>query len=280
MEEYLHYMKTLRSHMNDVEDQAAKISVEEQMQITTIHTLENDLNSAKREAKRLMEETDEMVKSKGEMCSKILEKHKRVASLESDSLNLSQTLVLIQQERSNVSAKVVEKSSYYAKISEDMASKLQEQKRWLDDKLQNEISEGDDMQTDEMSDMSSKRRDVSSSLGNEAKEKALRKLHAAEAKLDDITNIRTRLVSENSEMTQSVEQIKREIHDLKPELIATEVTTLEEEHRALLSEKDGETEYTQSLKSQLEKLREISHGVKCACGEEYTVQIGLCKVGE
>lgn len=29
----------------DVEDQAAKVSVEEQMQLTTIQTLENDLNS-------------------------------------------------------------------------------------------------------------------------------------------------------------------------------------------------------------------------------------------
>lgn len=68
MEEYLQYMKTLRSQMNgsylsllkfyselrwwinfienlDVEDQAAKISVEEQMQITTIQSLEKDLDS-------------------------------------------------------------------------------------------------------------------------------------------------------------------------------------------------------------------------------------------
>lgn len=29
----------------DVEDQAAKVSVEEQMQLTTIQTLESDLNS-------------------------------------------------------------------------------------------------------------------------------------------------------------------------------------------------------------------------------------------
>ncbi|KAK9741515.1 hypothetical protein RND81_03G111500 [Saponaria officinalis] len=84
------------------------------------------------------------------------------------------------------------------------------------------------------------------------------------------------------EMKQSVEQTKREIHDLKvnkpliehptptintlycrvpppmlyaAELIATEVSTLEEEHKALLSENDGEMEFTQSLKSQLEKLR-------------------------
>ncbi|KAF7849488.1 hypothetical protein BT93_L0730 [Corymbia citriodora subsp. variegata] len=45
MEDYLQYMKTLRCQMNDVEDQAAKISVEEQMQITTIQSLESDLTS-------------------------------------------------------------------------------------------------------------------------------------------------------------------------------------------------------------------------------------------
>jgi hypothetical protein len=69
MDEYLQYMKTLRSHMNgtfritnlftpftsiwipklktisDAEDQAAKISAEEQMQMTNIRTLENDIDS-------------------------------------------------------------------------------------------------------------------------------------------------------------------------------------------------------------------------------------------
>ncbi|KAL2893925.1 Ribosomal RNA small subunit methyltransferase A [Bienertia sinuspersici] len=139
MEEYLQYMKTLRTQMNDVEDQAAKISVEEQMQITTIHTLEKDLNSAKSEKKRLVEETDQMIKSKAEICSKILEKQKRIASLEFDSFNLSQTLELIQQEKCNLSAKVLEKRAYYAKVVEDMNSKLQEQKDWLDSKQRNEV---------------------------------------------------------------------------------------------------------------------------------------------
>ncbi|KAE9592687.1 hypothetical protein Lalb_Chr19g0131881 [Lupinus albus] len=45
MEEYLHYMKTLRSQMNDVEEQAAKISVEEEMQLTNVRTLEKDIDS-------------------------------------------------------------------------------------------------------------------------------------------------------------------------------------------------------------------------------------------
>jgi hypothetical protein len=34
--------------LTDVEDQAAKISVEEQMQLTTIQTMEKDLNSGQR----------------------------------------------------------------------------------------------------------------------------------------------------------------------------------------------------------------------------------------
>ncbi|KFK28808.1 hypothetical protein AALP_AA7G051600 [Arabis alpina] len=41
MDEYLQYMRTLRL---DVEDHAAKVSVEEQMQVTTIKTLEKDLD--------------------------------------------------------------------------------------------------------------------------------------------------------------------------------------------------------------------------------------------
>ncbi|CAN6555818.1 unnamed protein product [Malus baccata var. baccata] len=85
MEEYLQYMKTLRFQMNDAEDQAAKVSVEEQMQLTTIQTLENDLNSVS-ETKRLLEE--QMKNSKGQVCLLILEKQRKIASLESDSSSL------------------------------------------------------------------------------------------------------------------------------------------------------------------------------------------------
>ncbi|XP_021775242.1 centrosomal protein of 128 kDa-like [Chenopodium quinoa] len=229
MEEYLQYMKTLRTQMNDVEDQAAKISVEEQMQITTIHTLEKDLNSAKSETKRVVEETDQLVKSKAEICSKILELQKRITSLESDSFNLSQTLELTRQEKSNFTAKVLEKRAYYAKVVEDMNSKLQEQKDWLDNKRRNE--------------------------GDEDKMLLLEKLHTAQSKLDEVISAKTKLVSENIELKQSIEQLKSEINNLKPELSATEVITLEEEHKALLSEKNGEMEYMQSLQNQLEKLR-------------------------
>ncbi|KAF3958950.1 hypothetical protein CMV_016195 [Castanea mollissima] len=69
-------MKTLRSQMNDVEDQTAKITVEEQMQLTTIQTLEIDINSAKSETKQLKVDTEQMMKAKGQICSQILERQK------------------------------------------------------------------------------------------------------------------------------------------------------------------------------------------------------------
>nr|KYP39422.1 hypothetical protein KK1_039286 [Cajanus cajan] len=148
MEEYLQYMKTLRSQMNDMEDEAAKISVEEEMQLTNIRTLEKDIDLAKSGITQFKEDSEKMKAVKGEICSKILEKQKRIASLEFDISKLSQ-----------------------------------------------------------------------------------------------------------------------------PELKAADVTALEEEYNALLSDKAGETEYLRSLEKQVEKLKEISHVVKCACGEEYTVAV-------
>lgn len=234
----MHYMRTLRTQMNDVEDQAAKISVEEQMQITTIHSLEKDISSAKAETKKLMDETDQMVKARGHICSKILENQKRVASLESDACTLSQTLELIQQERSNLSAKILEKSTYYSKVFEDMTSKLQEQQDWLDNKRQNEVTEARNMETNLIKEICGKDHPVACNL-----------------------------------MKQTINELKSGMHDLKTELNTLDVIKLEEEHEAVVSEKSGEMEYMQTLQTQVEKLKGISHVVKCACGEEYKVEV-------
>ncbi|CAO2821075.1 unnamed protein product [Amaranthus hypochondriacus] len=279
MEEYLQYMRTLRTQMNDVEDQTAKISVDEQMLITTIHTLEKDLDSAKTETKRVVEETDEMIKNKAELLSRIFEKQKRNASLEADSFNLLQTLELIQQEKSNQSAKVLEKRIYYAKVIEDMKSKLQEQKDWLDNNLSNEPSKDDIMEKKLIAEMSSKS-PTSCSSGDQNKTLLLGKVRAAQSKLDETIHAKNKLISENNELKQSIEQLKSDINDIKPELIATEVSTLEEELKVLLSEKDGELEYLMSLQSQFDKLKGIRHLVKCACGTEYKIEMSHCDVEE
>ncbi|XP_050254316.1 uncharacterized protein LOC126700281 isoform X4 [Quercus robur] len=131
MEDYLLCMKTLRSQMNDVEDQTAKITVEEQMQLTTIQTLEIDLNSAKSETKQLKEDTEQMMKAKGQICSQILERQRKIVSLESDSSTLAQTLELIQQEKASLSSKLLEMRTYFTKVGEEINAKLQEQQDWV-----------------------------------------------------------------------------------------------------------------------------------------------------
>ncbi|XP_059637451.1 uncharacterized protein LOC132279478 isoform X4 [Cornus florida] len=233
MEEYLQYMKTLRSQMNDVEDQVAKISVEEQMQITTIEILEKDLDLAKSDIRRLKEDTDQMVKAKGLICSQILEKQRKIASMESDSSTLTQTLELIQQERVSLSTKLVEKGAYYTKVAEDMNTKLQEQQDFIQvkDKVNNQTGE-----------------------------------------TEGSCMVEINLIADNL-AKQSVELVKSRIHDFKPELWAMDIKTLEEEHRALLSDKAGETEFLQSVRNQIEKLMEISLVVNCACGGEYKVDL-------
>ncbi|KAG2714021.1 hypothetical protein I3843_03G012000 [Carya illinoinensis] len=278
MDEYLQYMKTLRSQMNDVEDQAAKISVEEQMQLTTIQTMENDLNSAKSETKKLKEDTEQMRKEKGQICSQILEKQRRIASLESDSSTLTQTLDLIQQEKASFSAKLIEKSIYYTKVAEDINCKLQEQQDWVNSHdISRELGEHGlvktrvDEQTGGKSGINSDL--IMDNLGNEAKMSLAVKLDSAKANLNAISEMKSNLVMENSKMMQLLEQVRCRANEFKPELRAMDIKTLEEEHRALLSDKAGETEYLQSLLDQIGKLKGISHVVKCACGEEYEVGV-------
>ncbi|KAK7317278.1 hypothetical protein RJT34_01361 [Clitoria ternatea] len=239
MEEYLQYMKTLRSQMNDVEDLAAKLSVEEEMQLTNIRTLENDIDSAKSEIKQLNEDTEKMKAAKGEICSKILETHKRIASLESDTSKLTQTLELIQQERVGLSTKLTEKRAYYSKVADDMNAKLQEQQ------------------------------------GSDANKNLITELNSAKAQLDEILTLKAKVLMENNKIKLAIQDMKCRENEFKAELKAADITALEEEYNALLADKAGETEYLQSLEKQVEKLKEIRHVVKCACGEEYTVALNM-----
>lgn len=50
----------------------------------------NLCNAAKSEKLRVKEDTDLMMKAKGQICSQILEKQRKMAALESDSCTLSQ----------------------------------------------------------------------------------------------------------------------------------------------------------------------------------------------
>ncbi|XP_038717953.1 uncharacterized protein LOC120011022 isoform X3 [Tripterygium wilfordii] len=277
MEEYLQYMKTLRSQMNDVEDQAAKISVEEQMQITTIQTMEKDLESAKSETKQLREDGDRMIKVKGQVCSQILDKQRKMACLEFDSSTLSQTLELMQQERVGLSVNLTQKSTYYARVAEDINTRLQQQQEWFTSNMIGRATgEHGTVRSDKQTAKVEGKSGTGNSLvmdenGNDARKNLTAQFDSAQAKLDEIVQMKSKLVMENIKLKQSIDKARRRMKDLKPELLAMDIKTIEDEHKALLSDKSGETEYLQSLQDQIEKLKGIDHIIKCACGQEYKV---------
>ncbi|KAI3513004.1 hypothetical protein L1887_20328 [Cichorium endivia] len=273
MEEYLQYMKTLRSHMNDVEDQAAKISVEEQTQITTIQTLKNEIDLAKSETKRLKEDSDLMMKAKGHICSQILERRSKIALLENDSSTLSQALQLIQQEKANLSTKLVEKRTSYGMTEEEINTNLKEQQDWLNSYKS----------SSEVIDCTS-----NTSAGGHFDAKTLvtsrnhcefqddKKFDVAKAKFDKLTQMRSELASEHHKVKESLEKLKGRIDNFKPELRDMASETLKEELQALISDKSGEIEYQESMQNQIDTIKGISHMIKCGCGEEYKVELDLC----
>ncbi|XP_050254317.1 uncharacterized protein LOC126700281 isoform X5 [Quercus robur] len=249
MEDYLLCMKTLRSQMNDVEDQTAKITVEEQMQLTTIQTLEIDLNSAKSETKQLKEDTEQMMKAKGQICSQILERQRKIVSLESDSSTLAQTLELIQQEKASLSSKLLEMRTYFTKVGEEINAKLQEQQDWVNSHK------------------------ISRKLGEHVLVKD--RIGEQTGETEGKSSIDGDLITDNL-MKQLLEQVKFKANDFEPELRTMDIKTLEEEHNALLSDKAGVIEYLQTLPSQIETLKGISHIITCACGKEYKVGVDCC----
>ncbi|XP_062073182.1 uncharacterized protein LOC133777537 isoform X3 [Humulus lupulus] len=263
MEEYLQYMKTLRSQMNDVEDQAAEVSVEEQTQLTTIHTFENDLISAKSQVDQLNKDNEAMVKTKGEICSKILENRRKISSLESDSTTISQSLELIQQERIGFSAKLTEKRTYYLKVTEDINVRLQEQMDSFNSLMTGIETRNQGTVMDKLDKQMHKSEGEYSfnnllkadHLENDSMKNSNAKLELVKAKLSEISEMELKLVMKNRKMKQAIDQANCRANDFQPDLRAMDIKTLEEEYNALLSDEAGETEYLQSLQERVEKLK-------------------------
>ncbi|XP_057793840.1 uncharacterized protein LOC131010363 isoform X1 [Salvia miltiorrhiza] len=264
MEELFQYMKTLRSQINDVADHAAKMSVEEHMQKTTIETLQKDLDSVRNDSKQVKEEADRIAKATGEICLQILQKQRKIASYEADSYTLSKTLELMQQERLSLSAKLVERSAHYKKVTEDISGQLNEQQKWV--KTQNFSSKTGDHLVNENS-------NGIKEFPDGVDESIMMDFQAAQAKFDEIKQLKSDLVLENTKLRQSVELVKAKMTNFKPELREMSEKTLEEEVQALLSDKAGEAEYMESLQLQIMRLKEISNNVRCSCGEEYNVTL-------
>ncbi|XP_050900107.1 uncharacterized protein LOC127106852 [Lathyrus oleraceus] len=282
MDEYLQYMKTLRSHMNDAEDQAAKISAEEQMQMTNIHTLESDIDSAKSEITQVVEDTEKMNKSKVEICSTIMENQKKLAALESDSSRLTQTMELIRQEKVGLSAKFSERRAYYSTVAEDMVAKFEKQQEWIrTKKISREPKEhkaediGHVQRSESEGRTGADGNRAIDKLGSDAKGNLITDLDSAKARLDEILVMQSKIPMDIDKIKLAIEDVKCRENEFKPELKAADITAIEEEYNALLSDKAGETEYLQSMEKQVEKLKEICHEIKCACGEKYTVALNI-----
>ncbi|XWS22016.1 hypothetical protein CRYUN_Cryun30bG0107500 [Craigia yunnanensis] len=278
MEQYMQYMKSLRSQINDVEDEAANVSAEEQIHFTTIQTLQNDNHLTKSKTMQLREDTEKMLKAKSQICSHLIDKQRKIASLHSDSSTLTQTLELIQQEKISLSSKLIEKSSYYSKVTEDLSTKLQQQQDWVQSqKVRRQIEEHglvnnklDEQMTESEGNFSIENHLlIKDNVNTEAGNDLIVQLDLAKAKLDGIAQMKAKLVIENTKIKESIEQAKCRANNFKPELLEISIMTLEEEYKALLSDKDGETEYLCSLQDQVEQIKGIFHVTKCACGEEY-----------
>ncbi|XP_031255491.1 uncharacterized protein LOC116113476 [Pistacia vera] len=248
MEECLQYMKTLRHQMNEVEDQTTKVTVEEQMLITIINSMENDLVSVFASTKLLREEAEKMNKEKGQICAQILAKQRKISSLESDSSTLNQTMELIQQERVSSSKKLAVKKNNII----------------LSSYLTFPIGK---CSIDNNNFMDNKR--------SEARKTLMANLVFAEYKLDEIAQKTLKPVQENKKMNDSFEQVKCRANKLKAEMLAMDIKTLEEDHTALLSDKVGESEFWECLKDQIEQVKGLSYVLNCDCGEEYKVEVNL-----
>ncbi|KAJ8763783.1 hypothetical protein K2173_003565 [Erythroxylum novogranatense] len=230
MEEYLQCMKTLRSQINEVEDQSAKITAEEQTLMTRIQAMSSDLSSAKSETNRVKEDTHRMIKEKGSLCSEILDKQRKIASLEFDSSTLAQSQVLIQQERLILSSKLVEKRAYYLQTIDDINSKLLQQQDWVISNIINKgieehglVKDKFDLQTTQTKGKPAVDWLVRDIPGNDARKELVAKLDSSEAKLHEITLMKSKLLIEND----------------KPDL-AMDFGTLEDGYKAFLSDKGGE----------------------------------------
>ncbi|XP_020102519.1 uncharacterized protein LOC109720053 isoform X4 [Ananas comosus] len=242
MEHYLENMKTLRSYVNDVEEEAVKRSAEEQKQRTAIVALESDLNLVRSETKQLNEEAEEMLKKKAVVGLEIAEKQRKITSLQTECSTLKQTLELLHQEIASMERILKEKRSYYKKAEEELNYKLQEQQDWFHSHTQKMPVNIEPVEN------------IPSMQGS------------IEGSMDCALHLQNK---------QLIEQVKHAIGGFPRELREMDLSALEAEHNALLCDKSGETEYTESLQDRINQMKGISDTVECRCGEKYKVELEL-----
>ncbi|XP_048543545.1 uncharacterized protein LOC125522538 isoform X2 [Triticum urartu] len=254
MEEYLANMRTLRSYMNDLEEEAAKRSAEEQRQRTAIDAHDSDIALVRAQAKQVSNEAEHLAKARAHVCVEMAEKQGRIASLEVVGATLKQTLDLLQLEITSTSAKLGQKRLFYTKTMETLSVKLQEHQVEAPMNKQN-IFEG-------------KRYEVLNLGGSIDKESDVGK------KLLDIKAKGSQLLLEISECKQTLEQESNITARFPAAVQEMDIKSLEEEYKGLQGDGAGEAEYFQSLEEQIIKMKGVSDPIKCCCGLEYNVELG------
>lgn len=278
MEEYLANMKTLRCYMNDLEEEAAKRSAEEQRQRTAIDAHDSDTALVRAQAKQVSDEAQHLAKARADVCVEMAEKQGRIAALEVECVTLKQTLELLHQEITSTSTKLSEKRLFYTKTAETLTVKLQEHQEWLDlnkNKMVG-IEQLVEAPLSTQNFVEGKRYVMLNSGGSVDKESDVgsKQLESAQLKIEDIKAKRSLLLVEISEGKQILEQDRNITASFPAAVQQMDMKSLEEEYKALQSDRAGEAGYLQSLEERINEMKGVSDPIKCCCGLEYTVELG------
>ena len=271
MEEYLANMRTLRSYMNDLEEEAAKRSAEEQRQRTAIDAHDSDIALVRAQAKQVSDEAEHLAKARAHVCVEMAEKQGRIASLEVVGATLKQTLDLLQLEITSTSAKLGQKRLFYTKTMETLSVKLQEHQGWLDsDKNKMVAIEPFAVEApmNKQNFFEGKMYEVLNLGGSIDKESDVGK------KLLDIKAKGSQLLLEISECKQTLEQESDVTASFPAAVQEMDKKSLEEGYKALQGDGAAEAEYFQSLEERIIKMKGVSDPIKCCCGLEYNVELG------
>uniref|UniRef100_A0A804LQB1 Uncharacterized protein n=2 Tax=Zea mays TaxID=4577 RepID=A0A804LQB1_MAIZE len=304
MEEYLESMKSLRSYMNDLEDDAAKRSVEEQQQRTAIDAHDSDVALVMAQAKQASEEAERLATARAKVGMQMAEKQGRIATLDIECATLKQTLELLRQETASTFVKLCEKRLFYTKRTETLTVKLQEQQEWFS--MKNKITRQEPHVAKSQSKQNfieGEKHVIFNSEGSLDKFNKPGKLYtqlvSAQLKIQDIKSQRSALLLEISrvyqlgpkllyyymylvrltdmnillQIKQILEQEKNIIPGFPAALQQMDMKSLEEEYKALQGDKSGEVEYFQSLDETINGMKGILDPVKCQCGLEYNLKL-------
>jgi len=264
--------------MNDLEDDAAKRSVEEQQQRTAIDAHDSDVALVMAQAKQASEEAERLATARAKVGMQMAEKQGRIATLDIECATLKQTLELLRQETASTFVKLCEKRLFYTKRTETLTVKLQEQQEWFS--MKNKITRQEPHVAKSQSKQNfieGEKHVIFNSEGSLDKFNKPGKLYtqlvSAQLKIQDIKSQRSALLLEISRIKQILEQEKNIIPGFPAALQQMDMKSLEEEYKALQGDKSGEVEYFQSLDETINGMKGILDPVKCQCGLEYNLKL-------